>query len=119
MISPLQSWLHQIASRTGVLACGIRHPRGHCVSQSRSSHLPSAKLDDLWNQLSEAIKTFQLRRIAVERLCWKFEHCHLCYALRPDGIAFGVILKPPAGHSQAQFHRLIREFLDQDWRLAA
>ena len=119
MTGSVQSWLQGISADSGVLACGLRHPHGQCISRSFTPNFPEAKLDEIWNQLSEAVKMFQLRRITVERLCWKFDRYHLWFALRPDGLGLGLVLKHAPGHGRIRASAILREFLEQDWRLAA
>jgi hypothetical protein len=119
MSIPVTTWLNRISADSGLLACGVRLPQGSCVNQSFTPSFPSEKLDDVWGQLSEAVNAFRLRRIALNRLCWKYDRVHVWFVVRPDGLGLGLVFKPAVAGNRAQVEVILQDFPHQDWRLAA
>jgi hypothetical protein len=104
-----QAWLAQAGSLGGVLACGFRFPEGQSLNQSATPAFAPAQLDEAWNQVTETIKALNLRRISVDRLLWKFEHYHLLYWLRPDGLALGLLVDSNASPDLAPLECSFRD----------
>ena len=115
-----ESWLGQISGEVGLLACGVRLPDGSFLTQSFSYDFPADQWDVVWKKLDETAHTFSLRHLPVARQCWKFERHHLYWAMRPDGLAFGLLATQDALQVNGDYiQSLFEEFMVWDAQAAA
>ena len=90
----LEYWFREIPALPGLLACGVRFPDRHCLSQSHAPDFPPLQLETLWHLLAEVVPALNQHRIAATRLRWSYARAEVYFAARADGIALGILATP-------------------------
>ncbi len=111
MSDPIRSWLAQMPTVRGVLACGVRLADGTALSQSYSCDCPLAALEHAWRCAADAFDVLAAYRQPATRLRWRYELAHLHCARRDDGALLGLFVTSRAADlDEPTVERLMAEF---------
>lgn len=111
MKETINLWLSKNARLPGVLACGVRYPDRTAFTQTWSSQLVVAALENAWRCAADAFQVLQLNRLTGEWVRWVYDQAYLYCTRRPDGIFLGLITsKDPLSFDPVEIQRLLAEF---------
>ena len=109
MREKLDAWLKAAAATQGVMAAGVRLSARVCLSRSANDRFPMDRLNMACQLAAEITSLLGSQQPPPTRLLWRFREGELHYAVRPDGIAAGLLTKPNVG-SVPEFQGLVTVF---------
>lgn len=109
MREKFNAWLGGAAAMPAVVAAAVRLSERACLSRSANDLYPLDRFSLACQLVAEAVALLNSRPGPPLHLVLRFQEGELHFALRPDGIALGLLTKLNASESPT-IQKLITEF---------